>query len=203
MLYPLSYRGTITYYKAKCYHVPLGVRQPRSYVAVSANRKQGGQSAPFLSCDKVKPFRRRNKVKDRKLQPRWIALFAATVGALYLCWLMLLPFIDVLAWAAVLVIVFYPIHQRIVARTGCPGRSAVVSCLLVITTLLVPLSLVTLAVVSEMSGAAPKLQSGVEALLDPNSPVTGRVLRWLGQYVDIEQLRSQQFIVERLRGLSC
>ncbi len=141
-------------------------------------------------------------MKDRKFQPRWIGLFAATIGALYLCWLMLFPFIDVLTWAAVLVIVFYPIHQRIVARTGRPGWSAMLSCLLVITTILVPLSLVTLAVVNEMSGAAPKLQSGVEALLDPNSPITGRALRWLSQYVNIEQLRSQQFIVERLRGLS-
>lgn len=141
-------------------------------------------------------------MKDRQFQPRWIALFAATVGALYLCWLMLLPFIDVLAWAVVLVIVFYPIHLRIVARTGRPGWSAMLSCLLVIVTILVPLSLVTLAVVNEISGVAPKLQTGVEALLDPNSPNTGRALRWLGQYVDVEQLRSQQFIVERLRGIS-
>ncbi|HKO96885.1 MAG TPA: hypothetical protein VJU86_07835 [Pyrinomonadaceae bacterium] len=38
-------------------------------------------------------------------QARWIAGLAATWIALYLCWLMLRPFIGVLEWAAVLVIV--------------------------------------------------------------------------------------------------
>ncbi|MGH9902111.1 MAG: AI-2E family transporter, partial [Pyrinomonadaceae bacterium] len=138
----------------------------------------------------------------KNTQARWIALFAATVIALYLCWLMLQPFIEVLMWAAVLVIVFYPVHKRIVARTGKPGWSAVLSCLLVITTILLPLTLATLAVVNEMRGMAQNLQSNVESLLDPNSPVTGRYLQWLGQYVDIERLRSQEFIAERIRGMS-
>lgn len=136
------------------------------------------------------------------LQPRWIALMAAAVIALYLCWLMLQPFIEVLMWALVLVIIFYPIHRRIVARTGSPGWSAILSCLLVVVTILVPLTLVTLAVVREVSGAAQTLQTGIESLLDPQSPYTGRYLRWLGQYVDIEQLRSQSFLVERLKGMS-
>src|SRR3954464_4379817 len=49
---------------------------------------------------------------------RWLALLVATAILLYLCWLMLEPFVDVLMWAAVLVIVFYPVHQRILARLG-------------------------------------------------------------------------------------
>jgi hypothetical protein len=58
----------------------------------------------------------------QKLQIRWIALFAAMLIALYLCWLMLQPFIEVLLWAVVLVIVFYPVHRRILARTGSPAQ---------------------------------------------------------------------------------
>ncbi|HVF51615.1 MAG TPA: AI-2E family transporter [Pyrinomonadaceae bacterium] len=133
---------------------------------------------------------------------RWIALFAATLIALRLCWLMLQPFIQVLLWAVVLVIVFYPVHKRIVARTGRPSWSALLSCLLVIATILIPLTLVTLAVVKEVSGVAQNLQANVETLLNPDSPITGRLLRWLGQYVDIEQWRSQQFITERLKAMS-
>lgn len=138
----------------------------------------------------------------KNLQVRWIALFAATLIALYLCWLMLQPFIEVVLWALVLVIVFYPIHKRIEARTKSPGWSAALSCLLVITTILVPLTLITLAVVKEVSSVAQNLQASTETILDPNSPVTGRYLRWLGQYVDIERLRSQQFIAERLQNMS-
>ncbi|MDQ3803703.1 MAG: AI-2E family transporter [Acidobacteriota bacterium] len=136
---------------------------------------------------------------------RWLGLLAVTIIALYLCWLMLQPFIEVLLWALVLVIVFYPVHRRIEARLGHPGWSAALSSLLVIITILVPLSLITVAVVREMTGLAQNLQAYVEALLDPNSPVMGRALNWLGRYVDVNQLRSaesQQFVAERLRNFS-
>lgn len=52
-------------------------------------------------------------MKEHRNQARWIAVLAATAIALYLCWLMLRPFIGVLEWAAVLVIVFYPVHKRL------------------------------------------------------------------------------------------
>lgn len=134
---------------------------------------------------------------------RWIALFAVTVIALYLCWLMLQPIVEVLLWAVVLVIVFYPIHRRIVARTGSPGWSAVISCLLVMVTILLPLSLVTFAVVKQISGVAQYIQSNSATLLDPNSPVIGRLYDWLGQYVpDIGQTNPSQFLAERLKNLS-
>ena len=143
---------------------------------------------------------------------RWIGLLAATLLALYLCWKMLQPFIEVVLWAVVLVIVFFPIHRRIQARVGSPGWSALLSCLLVIFVILVPLTLLTFAVVNELSDFAQMLQpqpdgtggaAGAAAgLLDPNSPNLGPVVRWLGQYVDLSKLGSQEFIAERLKGVS-
>ncbi|HEX8559959.1 MAG TPA: AI-2E family transporter [Pyrinomonadaceae bacterium] len=143
---------------------------------------------------------------------RWIGLLVATIVLLWLCWLMLLPFIEVVLWAVVLVIVFFPIHRRILRRVGSPGWSAVLSCLLVIVVILVPLTLLTLAVVNELANFAQMLQpkeggaggaAGAAAgLLDPNHPYLGPLVRWLGQYVNLEQLGSQQFIAERLKGVS-
>nr|MBA3513617.1 AI-2E family transporter [Pyrinomonadaceae bacterium] len=135
-------------------------------------------------------------------QARWWMLLAVTAIALYLCWLMLQPFVGVLAWAAVLVIVFYPIHQRLLNRLKKPGLSALLSCLLVMLTILVPVVLVTVAVLNEFSGAMNNLQSTIAYVLDPNSPYSGRVLRWVSQYVDIEQVRSGQYLLERLQGVS-
>ncbi|HZI19230.1 MAG TPA: AI-2E family transporter [Pyrinomonadaceae bacterium] len=145
-----------------------------------------------------------NSSDDSKTQQaRWFALLAVTVLALYLCWLMLVPFIQVLLWAVVLVIVFYPVHKRIERRLGSPSWAAVLSTLLVIVTILVPMTLITLAVVRELSGFAQTLQGSVQSLLDPNSPTTGRFFQWLGQYVDVEQLRAQNhdFVAERLRAV--
>jgi len=138
--------------------------------------------------------------KPRYLQVRWIALLAATVFALYLCWSMIQPFVEVLLWAVVLVIVFYPVHKRILKRVSNPGWAALISCLIVIITILVPLTLITFAIVRELKGFAQSLQGNVESILDPQSPVMGRVLGWLGQYVDIEQLRSGDFLATRLQN---
>jgi predicted PurR-regulated permease PerM len=139
---------------------------------------------------------------DRKKQIRWWLLLLVTAIALYLCWLMVKPFAGVLAWAAVLVIVFYPVHQRLVQKTNRPALSALLSCVLVILTILVPVVLVTIAVLKEFSGAAQSLQSNLAVFLDPNSPLTGRPLRWLSNFVDVEQLRSQEQLLGWLKGRS-
>ena len=150
--------------------------------------------------------------EPRGRQVRWVALVAVTLLALYLCWLMLYPFVEVVLWAVVLVIVFFPIHRRILARVGSPGWSALLSCLLVIFVILVPLTLLTFAVVNEVSDFAQMLQpnsdgsggaaNAAAGLLDPNNPYVGPLVRWLGQYVDLGKLGSQAAIAERLKGVS-
>ena len=147
--------------------------------------------------------------ESRSKLVRWVGLLAAALVALYLCWLMLEPFIEVLLWAVVLVIVFMPVHRRVRARVGSPGWSAVVSCLLVVFVILVPLTLVSLAIVREVSHIAQGLQAkpgeegaaqgGMSGLLD--SSYINSALEWIGQYVDLSQFNSQQFIAERLKSL--
>jgi predicted PurR-regulated permease PerM len=63
-------------------------------------------------------------------------------------------------------------------------------------------SLVTIAVFKELSGAMQNLQAAVAYVLDPKSPFTGPVLSWLSQYVDIEQLRSQEYLLEQIKARS-
>lgn len=143
---------------------------------------------------------------------RWLGLMAVTAVALYLCWTMLRPFVEVVLWAVVLVIVFFPVHRRIQARVGSPGWSAVLSCLLVIVVILVPLTLLTFAVVNEMADFAQMLQpksdgtggaaNAAVGLLDPNHPYLGPAVRWVSQYYDVSKLGSQEFIAERLKGVS-
>lgn len=133
---------------------------------------------------------------------RWWVLLLATAILLYLCWRMVQPFLNVILWATVLVILFYPVHRRLLLRIRQPSLAALISCLLVILIILVPITLITLAVVNELSGAAQSLQGAANYLLDPNARVTGPILTFLSQYIDINQLRSEEFLVERLRGVS-
>ena len=67
-----------------------------------------------------------------------ITLAIALAASLYLCWLMLQPFVNVLLWASVLVVVFYPMHRRIRARLRSATAAAAVSTLLVLVLILVP-----------------------------------------------------------------
>lgn len=136
---------------------------------------------------------------EHKSPIRWWVLLAVTAIALYLCWLMVEPFVGVLGWATVLVIVFYPIHKRLTRATARPSISALLSCILVIITILAPVVFVTIAVLNELSGAMQNVNALIATLLDPNSPVTGPLLRWASQYVDINNLRSEEYLLEQLR----
>ena len=76
---------------------------------------------------------------------------------------MLQPFFNVLLWAAVLTVVFYPMHLHIRARTRSPSLAAAASTLLVVLLIVLPVTFITIAVVRELSGAAANLQGGVAA----------------------------------------
>ena len=132
-------------------------------------------------------------------QARWLAVLAATAIALYLCWLMLRPFIGVLAWAVVLVIVFYPVHQRLASRIGGRSLSAFVSCILVVLIAVIPLTLITVALAEELAKVLPNLPAQLSQLMNPDTSVIGRVTGWIQRRFGVDPIRSQQFMVEQLQ----
>ena len=138
----------------------------------------------------------------RGTQARWLALLAATAVAIYLCWLMLKPFVAVLAWASVLVIVFFPVHKRITRVIKKPGLCAALSTVLVIAAILVPFSLITAAVVRELSGMADYLQTNLPELLDPNSSSIGRAVSWLQSHAGLSEVRLRQILADTLKTAS-
>lgn len=131
---------------------------------------------------------------------RWLAVVVPFVFLLYLCWLMARPFVQVLLWAVVLAVVFAPVHRRIASRVGSPSSAAAISTLLVVLTVLLPLSLITAAVVHEAAGIATHLQKEPAAILRPDMPLVGPIVQWLSQYVDVERFTSAQFLGERLQA---
>jgi predicted PurR-regulated permease PerM len=138
-------------------------------------------------------------VKQQVVQARWIAVLAVTAVALYLCWLMLRPFIGVLAWAIVLVIVFYPVHQRLKTRFRHPFWSAFLSCVLVVLLAVLPLTVLTVAVAEELSAALPNLPSQIASVMNPETSVLGRVSEWIRGRFGIDVSGSQQFMADQLQ----
>lgn len=140
-------------------------------------------------------------MRDQIDQARWLAVLVATAIALYLCWLMLRPFIGVLEWAIVLVIVFYPAHKLICRRIKRPSLSALVSCLLVVLVVVLPLALLTAAVVQELAKVVPILPAQLSQLSSQQPEVVTRISGWLQTRFGIQTAGLQTFFVEQLRNV--
>ena len=131
----------------------------------------------------------------------YVTLLIVLAIALYVCWLMLQPFFNVLLWAAVLAVVFYPMHRRILERTGRPTFAAAVSTLLVIVFILLPVTFITVAVVRELSGAAVRVQEGMANFSVSSMPWIGWLMDRLSGYIHIDRQSAQQPVL-RVRLLA-
>ncbi|HZJ46980.1 MAG TPA: AI-2E family transporter [Pyrinomonadaceae bacterium] len=140
------------------------------------------------------------KMNDQANKVRWIAVLAATAIALYLCWLMLKPFVGVLGWAAVLVIIFYPVHQNVVRKIKRRSLSALVSSSLVIVVFVTPLTLVAIAVASEVGSVAQSFSAYVGQVINPATPVLGRLSGWIHERFALDTQASETFLVEQLKN---
>jgi predicted PurR-regulated permease PerM len=133
---------------------------------------------------------------------RWLALTTVLIAALYVCWQMLQPFLNVLLWAVVLAVVFMPVHRRINQRLHRPSLSAALSTLLVVVTILGPATFITVAVVGELGKVAGNLDTGEVQRVLTESPLAQRVMAWVSPYVDIHQLQSPELLMQRVQGFS-
>jgi predicted PurR-regulated permease PerM len=129
---------------------------------------------------------------------RWLAMLTLTGIGLYLCWIMLKPFVGVLEWAVVLVIVYHPIHKQLVKRTRRPSLSALLSCLLVIVVVVVPLLILTMAIARELSQVIPNLPANFSQLMSPQS-LLGKITSWLNMRFGIDPVSAQKVLLDQLR----
>jgi predicted PurR-regulated permease PerM len=80
---------------------------------------------------------------------KWTIFLGAAALIVYLCALVLSPFLKVIGWSAVLAIAFSPVHQRLVRATGHVTMSAVICSVLVVFVILVPLFLLSALAVNQ------------------------------------------------------
>jgi predicted PurR-regulated permease PerM len=128
-----------------------------------------------------------------------ITLVVVLAFALYICWLIVQPFVNVLLWATVLTIVFYPLHRRIRLGVRQAESAAALSTLLVIVLILIPVTFVTIAIVRELRDVADMLQANVQQAGGPTIPGLGILLDRLDDYVEIDVATAQKFLAERMQ----
>jgi predicted PurR-regulated permease PerM len=127
-----------------------------------------------------------DRLTHRRRTLRWSIFFAATTLVAYWCLAILHPFANVIGWAAVLAIVCYPVHQRLVRQTGQVALSALITSLITVLAFLVPVVMIGAIAVKEFVALGHWWQDVVRTGRQPFEPaVTG--LAWLGGHVGLEQ----------------
>jgi len=93
----------------------------------------------------------------------------------YLVFRIVEPFIEPLAWSAVLAIFFYPLHERVQERFR-PNHAALVSTTAVTLVLIVPALVVLYYTALQAIDATAKIQTSV---LDPSKALPAHMLEWI------------------------
>ena len=70
---------------------------------------------------------------------KWVAFLAAAAFLAWLCAAILRPFANVIAWASILAILCYPLHERLVRRTARVALSAFITSVVTVLACVVPL----------------------------------------------------------------
>ncbi|HEX8342678.1 MAG TPA: AI-2E family transporter [Tepidisphaeraceae bacterium] len=127
-----------------------------------------------------------------RLNARWLALLAITLIALYLCWLIIAPFLDVILWAVVLAIITYPYHLRLRRRGLGRNTAALIATLGVCLVVLVPVGIVMSMLVTQIPDKEELQKQVVEwkSMIGPDS----RVYKLVDPYVDLDRFQDPEAI---------
>jgi predicted PurR-regulated permease PerM len=118
-----------------------------------------------------------------------LALMVATALGLYLCYLMVLPFVPALTWALALAILFMPAHRWLESAVRPPSLAALVSVLVIGLIVIVPATFIGQRLVSEAVAGAETIRSKVESgewqrVLD-NYPLVAPLARQIERQIDL------------------
>jgi predicted PurR-regulated permease PerM len=116
---------------------------------------------------------------------KWTIFLGATAFVVYLCLRILGPFLNIIAWASVLAITFYPLHRDLRRRLG-PALSALLCSAVVVIAFLIPLLFVVGVAVDQLLALGNSLQN---TFADQNAilatPV-GRAYEWVMQRLGLD-----------------
>jgi len=139
------------------------------------------------------------------LMTLFFGLVAVTV---YLFYRILLPFLTPICWAAVFVIVFYPLYIKIERWIKSPGLRALIVTALIVILIISPAVYMGIALVQEAIGMFESFTAWVDAgKLDQifnfkDSPIYAVIQEKLSNYIDLSQFDPKVIIANGLKSIS-
>lgn len=125
---------------------------------------------------------------------RWVALLGVTAISLYLSWKIIEPFIEVLILGIAFVMIFNPVHQKILRWVKRDYLAAGLSTLFAFLVVAIPFAFVSHTILRELPGAIDAVQRGltdVQGRLKAATHEDGAVAA-LNDLVDLENLLSPE-----------
>jgi len=121
-----------------------------------------------------------------------LVLLGATAVALYLCYLIVRPFLAALSWGLALAVVGYPIHKFICRRLPHPTLSAALTVFAIAAVIIAPLAFVAQRLVREATGAAVYAQEliandGWREVIE-GQPRLAALMGWLESVVTVDDI---------------
>ena len=118
---------------------------------------------------------------------KWTFFLGATTFVVYLCLRILSPFLDVIAWSAVLAITFHPLHAYLVRKTGRKTLSAGLSSALVVVAFVIPLLFIAGLAVNQILAVGDSLQRTFtdEGGINTTTPL-GQAYDWLTRRLGLD-----------------
>jgi predicted PurR-regulated permease PerM len=111
----------------------------------------------------------------------------------YLFYRIIVPFFVPIAWAAVFVILFHPLYNRLVPKVRRKGVASALLCGLIFLLILGPVGYLGVALVNEAAQAVTRInelyKSGeLSRMFTFDAPWIRSVLDWVSQYYDLSQI---------------
>ncbi|MCY7362795.1 MAG: AI-2E family transporter [Ignavibacteria bacterium] len=128
-------------------------------------------------------------ITDKKQLAQFILLMFLTGLLLYLCWLMLAPFISILLWSAILVIIFYPLYKKVLLKTKSQTQSAILTITISMLTFIIPLMLISAAAVSELAGVSANGIEQIQQLIsDPQKSSFAYIYNYINGFINLKEI---------------
>lgn len=91
-----------------------------------------------------------------------VVLVVATALLLFLCWLLVQPFLTPIAWALALAVVAHPLHSWISRKIDKPGLAAGIAVFVIALIIVLPVAFVGNSIVKEATTVVKGVQGGLE-----------------------------------------
>jgi predicted PurR-regulated permease PerM len=139
---------------------------------------------------------------DTQRALKWTIFLGATAMVVYLCLRILSPFMNVIAWSAVLAITFHPLHRYLVRTTGRISLSALLSSAVVVIAFVIPLLFVAGLAINQFIALSNSLQrTFTESGIDPTTRI-GQLSMWIGRTLELDQVAITAWLKEHTTQLA-